>query len=121
MERLLALAAKRHYSRLCTISEENGKPAAISFLSIGMNGGWERLSPKIKITSLKFASAAQTRRPRSSALLLSGAKKKTLQSLFGLEGEGENEPESEVSSSATLLQVKLSGKRLFAMGVKYAK
>jgi hypothetical protein len=121
MEKLLALATKRHYGRLCTISEENGKPALISFLSIGMDGKWSRLCPKIKIASLKFASAKQIRSPRSAAISFSGAKKKTLQSLFGIEGKAEEEPESEISSSATMLQVKLSGKKLLALGVKYAE
>ncbi|MEM2138334.1 MAG: hypothetical protein QW568_04565 [Candidatus Anstonellaceae archaeon] len=121
MEKLLALATKRHYSRLCTISEENGKPATMSFLSIGMNGEWSRLSPTIRITSLKFASPKQIRNPRSSAMLLSGTKKKTLQSLFGLEGDDEGKHESEISSSATMMQVRLSGKKILTLGAKYAK
>lgn len=118
VEQLLAKAAKRHYARFCTISEENGKPHALSFLSLDGSGGWARLPPKILLRKMSFTKEKQEKK-QSQSLAMTGTKKRTLQKLFGSAGEESDEPESFLSSSATKLEVILHGKRILSLGVSY--
>lgn len=115
---LLSKARKRHFSRLCAIHEENGKPSAISFLSLGQEGGWRRLSPTIMVHSAVPALAIPRKQSRS--VKISGAKKAALQKLLDPSASGW-ETESSISASTKKIALFCGKKRVLLLGVGYGK
>ncbi|VVB99994.1 Uncharacterised protein [uncultured archaeon] len=114
---IISKARKKRFPRVCTIYKVEGKPCAISFLSVDEKG-WKRLSPQLQITSAKaFAKAG---REQSSCLEISGTKASALKQLLSvMENEEGDEPESKITAGASKITIHVHGKRLIELGVKY--
>ena len=116
---LLSSARKRRFSRACTIYREQGKPCSISFISLGNEGEWERLSPEVRIKSLS-AFPLPRKIPQSACLSIKGAKAAVLRRLADAppceEGEG---PSSAITAGASKISFSLQGKRIMELGVSY--
>ncbi len=119
VQQLIAKAAKLHFSRLCSIYEESGRPSQLSFLAIDPNGGWTRLSPSIKLKNIPIPPK-KTRGQQSASLVISGTKKKVLQKLLNPLPPKE-EPDSSISASGKKIEVKIGRKKILSIGVSYEK
>lgn len=117
---LIKKARLAHFSRVCAIYQENGKPSQIAFLSIeGPSPEW--LSPKIGITSAKSAKK-MPRRGQSSFLKLTGSKSRALQKLLCPPRPPEGtETGSSISAGAKTISFSLGKQKLATLGVSYAK
>lgn len=119
---LISKAQKKHFTRICTIYNEEGKPALLSFLSLDENGNWERIKPEITIKNTKFFSKDKHKRFQSSCLKVTGAKSKAIKSLFALdECASDDEPESQIAAGASKFTISIQGKKTLELGVKYGK
>ena len=117
---LIKKARLAHFTRVCTIYQEEGKPSQLAFLSLeGQAPEW--LSPKIKIASASFAEK-MPRRGQSSSVKITGAKARTLQKLFcppkPPEGTGAG---SSISAGTNSISFSLGRQKLATLGVFYAK
>jgi rRNA maturation protein Rpf1 len=119
---LITKAQKKHFSRICTICNEEGKPAFLSFISLGEDGSWERMKPGISIKSANFFSKEKHKRFQSCSLEVTGTKAKAIKNLFAFEENApDDEPESKISAGADKLGISIKGKRALELGVKYGK
>lgn len=117
---LIKKAKRFHFSRLCTIYREEGKPSEIRFLSLEENlPGW--LSPTLQITSVETAEKLP-RKGQSQHVKITGAKARTLAKLLSLSvpPEGE-ETGSRLIASSNSLSLFLGNKKLAKIGVSYAR
>jgi len=120
---LLSRARKLHFSRICTIYKAEGKPCSISFISLGADGGWAWLSPRIIVTKVTAAVAQGNRLrnlPQSGCIAISGPKSGILRGLFGLETQ-DCGPESRIIAAASKITVASGGTKLLELGVRYEK
>ena len=115
---LIAKARKKHFTRVCTIYKDGGKPCQMAFISLGEDAGWEWLSPKITVR--KAAASIIPRNFHSPSLELSGTRKATIANLLSVsDASGGSEPESEISAGAASLSVSLGDKKVLQLEVSY--
>jgi len=115
---LVLKARKKHYSRLCAIHKEEGKPSSLSFISLDDEGGWERLSPSIAIKNVSAAKSFPKK--QSQCVEFSGAKKAVLGRLLDPRNSC-GEPESKIIAGAAKISILYGRKKLLELGVAYAK
>ncbi len=133
---MISKARKLHFNRVCSIGSAEGKAASLSFLKIGDDGSWERLSPKISIRGVAaVASAKKTgarkagARPASAhakpvprlCLKITGTKAKTLVALISPSNSQDAGPSecSRMAAGAKTISVFVGKKKIISIGVAY--
>ena len=114
----LSRARKLHFSRVCTIYREQNHPCSISFISLGNSGEWERLSPEVRIRSIR-AFPFPKRTLQSACLSIKGAKAAVLRRLADAPACEPGEPASAISAGASEISFSLQGKKIMELGVSY--
>ena len=115
---LLSLASKKRYGRICTIYKAEGAVCCISFLSLGSEGEFAWLSPKILVCKVQFSQKAKGE--QSSAVSIKGAKAALLRRLLGIRA-ARGETDSKITAGASKITVECEGQKLLEMGVSYEK
>ena len=115
----LSRARKLCFSRVCTIYNEQNHPCSISFISLGNAGEWKRLSPVVRIRSVR-AFPFPKKTPQSSCLLIKGSRAPVLRRLADAPAcEQGDEPGSAITASASGISLSLQGKKIMELGVSY--
>lgn len=118
---LITRAQKLHFTRLCAIHSESGKPSHIRFMEIADDGEWGWLSPAISITSAKPAGRMPKKTAQSSRLSISGAKAKVLSRLLSPRNSQDEEAGSKITAGARALSISVGKKKILSLGVSYEK
>ena len=117
---LISKARRLHFSRLCTIHAEEGKPHRISFLSLEDEKGWGRLSPIIMVRKIADSPKQGCKFRQSKCLSISGTRAKTINTLL-LPRNSSDETESKIAASAKKISIFISNKKILELGVSYEK
>ena len=118
---LVSRAQKLHFTRLCAIYNEKGKPSTLRFLEIGDDGEWEWLSPTIAVSSSQTFGKMPLKKSQSCNLSITGTKAKVLSRLLSPLNSKDKGPDSKITAGARSISVHVGKKKILSLGVSYEK
>jgi rRNA maturation protein Rpf1 len=123
LEKLIGFALVKHLLRVCIIFEKNKKPDSIRVLKL-KGSGFEWAENFIKIKKIFFLSNKKIQ--KSESLKISGENKKIFLELFNPiniteEFDIQDEFDSIIFASKQRILIKINGKKVLHLGVKYEK
>lgn|GEM_PF-1509617 len=122
---LVSLARKKHQTRICSVYLAHGKPSSLSFLSVGDDGSWARLSPSIAVKKVVFSgttrAGVEAKDGQSQRVAITGAKAKPLSRLLSPANPQDRETGSRIIAGARTLSIFVGKKRMLSLGVAYEK